>query len=472
MTDMTGMKRISLAAAVAALSLGTAATGRAQTYEHHPPVTVGAAVNNMSHLRTGDPADQDKRMFLFRRSPGGIRWKVWQGTSDAVGSWSAWTTRTDSSVAAEGPLGTSIAPVGGETFSSTYGIYLPRFHAFFDFTTSSGESRLGKPEWTWLNTSYRFDALTVPASGSQRGFQPWSSIAWRVGGAVRYNVFGLKANVQAGTWPIIWSTGLREACFDGTSWSISEHGAPSGVSYLRLGPQCAAWTNPTGWGRGYVFASADDGNLYCRAYAPGGSWTWVNLGRPERTLDMRTPLAVAYGSPGASSVNNGKRVAVFVVCNTETGYRLFGRYSDSGTSFSAWHSYGAPALTPNGGDQGFDMTGGAVWYAGSTLRINLFGTTDKVDRLSSGLGTHEGGRLVEYFWDGATWRWGQNLTIDEESWYTYFGGGGFHKTRVQTMNVAVVETQSWERISVFCEDEYGRTWERAWTGSTWVWIQH
>jgi len=133
---------------------------------------------------------------------------------------------------------------------------------------------------------------------------------------------------------------------------------------------------------------------------------------------------------------------VFVVAEAADGYHLYGRYSDTLSGFtSAWGDYGQPPIPPYPGqrDKGFDMTNAVVWHAGNTLRINVFGTTDFEDSLSSGQEAHKGGKLIELFWDGVRsfWRWGQIQSLPVlRDW----GGSiGIEPVRLRVTSTAVID---------------------------------
>jgi hypothetical protein len=431
--------------------------------ETHPPIKVAAAVNDLSELRVG--GDQDTRMFLFRVTASGLEQKVWSGTS-ATGSWDpGWTPRNQSTVRGQGPEGTSIAALGGEYFSSTYGIYLPRFNAFYDFTNASGQLRVGAPSWNWLPSGYSWSELQPPGSG---GFQPWSGFAWRNGQALRINMFGTVAT--KGSDGIVYYRSLRELWYNGSSWAFTEHGRPPGgsITHVRMGPSSAVWTNPTGVGEGYVFVTGSDEQLHYRYYStttcPGWCWDPVQLGRPARARWMRTPVALTY------SLGGRRRVTVFVSAETGDGQHLYSRHHN-GSSWEEWQDWGiAPGIdpldaTPANTRPGFDMTSGVVWWDRGVLRINLFGTTDRGTRRIDGRSVPTGGKLVNFFWDGSRWSWGQ--TVPSPGTYD-----GVNPRQLQTMSAAVVNTRTWTRLSVFAVDHWGVTLERYWDGSSWSWRTH
>jgi hypothetical protein len=104
------------------------------------------------------------------------------------------------------------------------------------------------------------------------------------------------------------------------------------------------------------------------------------------------------------------------------------------------------------------------------LRINLFGTTDFEDTLTSGLPTHQGGRLIEFFWNGEGWQWGQIEALPvSHDWGQSVGVQPF---RFRVNSAVAVDAGPWEKISVFGEDEDCQVWERTWDGFQWQWQQH
>jgi hypothetical protein len=227
-----------------------------------------------------------------------------------------------------------------------------------------------------------------------------------------------------------------------------------------------------------VFASGNDGyqthRLYVDYFGAGCTgtatgWCWTDLGAPAGTTEMRTPTAVVY------PMGSARRVAVFVPVQRNGRWELWGRYSDDRRTFNGWQNFGTPPqLTYTGVSRaGFDLSAGVVYWQGSTLRINLFGTTTPYDHASSGLTAHGGGHLMELFWDGASWRWGlDQQPPGSHTWNVQEQSTQVTGPRIQTMSASVVDTPSWERISVFGEDEFGRTWELAWNGGGWAWQQH
>jgi hypothetical protein len=169
----------------------------------------------------------------------------------------------------------------------------------------------------------------------------------------------------------------------------------------------------------------------------------------------------------------GGRVNVFVSARTDDGYHLYSRHFD-GSEWQDWQDWGQPPNRPlnTPQDAGFDMNTAMVWYtADGTLRINMFGHRDRVALSTSGLSTHTGGDLVEFVWDGARWTWGRPLQFPETEWFEVEGEWREMPLWFLPMNAATVDTRSWERLSLFGEDEWGRTWEYYWDGR-WNWRQH
>lgn len=436
----------------------------AQIYWHHPPVTITSTTNVQTDGAQHAPGD--RRIFVFRLSESGddligIDQREWSGTTNAVGKWSQWRTQTNPDIRFHGPVGSSIAAAGGELVG-TGNVAFPHFKALFNYQDANRLNRVGAPFWRFLSTNYTWLRLTPPSVSAKRNFQPFTAISWKKQSNFRMNVFGLTHNYTNRLLrQIIFYTSLREAWFDGTTWRFTDHGRPrDAIELIRMGPQSAVSTDPSGVtgdiGRAYVFLSGNDGYLYhqlfVRYWGPDCSgWCWHDLEAPSGTVEMRSPLAVAY------TYGNRTRVAVFVALKRNNRWEMWGRHTDDRRNFSEWSNYGTPPGLDSTGIQesGFDMSSGVVWYQGDTLRINLFGTTEPYEVDTAGMTARGGGRLIEYFWDGSTWQWGLDTQFTER--------------RFQTMSASVIDTPSWDRISVFGEDEFGDSWEFYWPGNGWQW---
>ncbi len=460
---VAAMVHLVLVATAAAL-VGNTAPGAAWAQaelDTAMPAHVSAATNDLAQLRTGNPADQDRRIFLFHRTSGGLRHKVWTGTN-ATGAWSAWTWRNQPEVGGDAPLSSSLVSLGGMYVEPSTGVWTARFTAAYNFRLFSpgGGVSVGLPMWRQTPGLYSFVHLAPPTNAAGLDFIPSTGITWLDGSTQRQNLFGVAIQLDRDRHVVGHS--LRELWHDGSTWRYADHDRPQGRFYLRVGPSSAIWTNALGYGNGYVFATADTADLWALWYDTRScaSWCWFPLGQPDGGIaDMRAPVALQY------HVDGRRRIAVFVTAKAEDGYHLYSRYTD-GSDWRPWTDHGAPPNLVRG--KGFELSNGVVWRDGSTLRINLFGTTDPVDRLSSGLPTHTGGHLVDFFWDGSVWSWG-SLTVLPET--RDWGPAGVHPVRLRVSGAAVVDAGPWQRISVFGEDELGTVWERAWSG-TWNWQRH
>lgn len=451
-------------ALIGGLGLLALTNGRGLAVEPHPPITLSAAVNRAGEAR-GNP---DRRIFVFRKVGNAIQQKVWSSADEPNGSWSQWLTYAQSDVAGEPSYGTSMAAWAGEFLDPGWGVFLPRFGAALNYVDAAGQKKTGRPFSNFFEFARFWEAVRPPATGTADDLQPYTSFTWQNGQALRVNVFGLAPRIPD---PTTGQT-LRETWFDGATWRFTEHGAPSGTLMLRVGPHSAVWMNPTGNGRGWVFATGDNGRLHARTWN-GAAWSWEDLGAPSGVYSLRTPVAVQ---------ENG-RVHVYASGQTPTGYRLYERRWN-GASWEGWRDWGPPPAGTYPMDAitscpqrptdctGFDLTAAAVWRTSSgQVRYNVFGTTDRLNRLSSGLATHDGGQLVEISFDGAL-RWGNPIQNPQRLLLNLgLGGPRAYPLRVQVTDVEVVDAPFWERIAVFVKDESGGDWEYVWNGQGWSWAR-
>ncbi len=441
-----------------------------------------SATNDLSHQRTGDRKDKDKRIWVFRLDEWhALRWNVWTGDSDAVGKWDKGYVDSPAPVDGWGVL-PSVSPpgrvepagmvaVGGEWLNPRYGIHMPRFDVMFDFTDPAGASKTATPWWSWLPTTgaYTYGDVTPPPNpDGQTNYIPYSGISWWDSpGNVRVSTFGVTVGDPA--------TGndqdLREYSFDGSSWTWTDHGRPWGSSAMHMGPRSAVILDPAGAASRYVFVTADSGGLLARAEhltaCNPAVWCWMDLGSPDDTLNLRTPVALSYFEGGAH------RITVLVAGEKRDGFHLFERHFD-GTSWLDWHDHGKPplgSLTPD--PRGFDMTTGVVWHETDAdgvqrLRISVFGDSDPWVRFSGSRpgNVFGGGQLIEFHWNGSAWQWGQIVTLPT----TYeYEPGVFDPTRMRVMSSSVIDTLDWERLSVFGISLTGTVWERFNDGTGWQW---
>jgi hypothetical protein len=217
------------------------------------------------------------------------------------------------------------------------------------------------------------------------------------------------------------ATRLLERFWNGSTWIFQDHGVPRAGFALLVGPTAAA---SRAEGDGNLTAVVAVAQYFSNGYgykpelavrrwfADRGRWGWVYLPPlPDaRISHARAPLAVVYRR------DNQTRVRVFVACHLENGpyERFWELYStemhpdgvwrnEAGQNWQ-WNRHGeAPGLPrlqqfdrPADGffAWGFHLTHAANWRDGATERVNLFGHSDAGDR------------LIEFFYDGAAWRWG------------------------------------------------------------------
>lgn len=439
--------------------------GAQADYPFHPAVHASAAVNTHGARRAGQ---LDNRMYLFMSEGRDVAVREWSGRN-ARGSWSRSHLFSQNEMAGSTPLGTSIAAYGGEFFSDDFEVFLPRFGAAVNFEAAAGALRVGFPHVNWFLGARFWQSLASPSNGFGDDFQPMARFSWAQGKALRVNIFG--NSVRDCGWDPgsqACSMPLREAWFDGTRWQFTDHGLPPENSQVHLGPHSAVWDHRRG--RGFVFVVGDDDRLWLRGWNTPtcGNWCWEDLEAPERTRDMRTPVAMTY---------QGGKVQVFVSARTDDGFHLYGRHFD-GRNWEDWKDYGRPNNFVEGNflqpwaRPGFDMTGAAVWHDDrGTLRINVFGTLDPVSNPVYAAAPHDGGQITEFLWDGARWTWGSPRLFPNLSERTNAEREPMPQ-RFQTMDVAVVDERTWERISVFGEDERGGLWEYFWDGTGWHWSRH
>ena len=480
---MTPRKLLFIALLLSALVRSGSAHAQGTFWDFWRVFPLQSTTNEMSHQRTGDRRDKDKRIWLFRITPfQQILWNVWTGDNDAIGKWDTGFGDAPAAVFGEGLL-PSVSPpgprepaglvaVGGEWFHPTYGIYMPRFDAMFDFTDAGGASQTATPWWSWLPRGYTYGDVTPPVNpGGEANYIPYSGISWWDGpGNARVSTFGLTVgDPSSGN-----DQDLREYSFDGTSWTWTDHARPSGSQAMHMGPKSAVILDPAGAASRYVFVTADSGGLLARAEHLSACipavWCWMDLGSPPRTLNLRTPVAFSYFEGGAY------RITVFVSGEKSDGFHLFERHFD-GNNWLDWYDHGKPplaGLTPRPG--GFDMTTGVVWHQTDAdgvqrLRISVFGDTDPWDRFDGQRQTNRfgGGELVEFHWDGFSWSWKPLETLPTLFEYE---PNVLDPTRWRVMSSSVIDTLDWDRISVFGISITGLVWERFHDGTGWQWKGH
>ncbi len=243
-----------------------------------------------------------------------------------------------------------------------------------------------------------------------------------------------------------------------TQWI--DHGRPSGATGVDVGPGGAVSvihnylnasdplareetryvfvaTNPIedGYGEGL------NGDQIAYRQGRGGNFSWNSLGSPGG-LVYGPPLAIPYYTniPIAGGLG---RVVVFAVSRNGSGsYVLKSRYHDGNGWDSGWQHWGAPASL--GGDK-FKLTSAVVYWNGTpnqmaNLRINAFGYSEE--------NGSRVGQLVEFYWDGATWRFAQPRQAPD--------GQSF-----RTAHASVIDEGSRDRIVVVGRTSTGRIYEFA-----------
>ncbi len=214
-------------------------------------------------------------------------------------------------------------------------------------------------------------------------------------------------------------------------------------------------TNPTEDGYGDGLNS--DQVAFLRTNSQGNAWT--SLGSPGGFV-YGAPLAIPYYTniPIAGGLG---RIVVFAVANTGNNtYALKSRYHDGNGWDSQWQHFGAPAELS--GDK-FKLTSAVVYYDGTpnqmaNLRISAFGYSEE-----------NGGRvgkLIEFFWDGASWRFATpRLAPDGQSFRTTHSSVIDEGTRDR---IIVVGRTSTGRIYEFAREiESGQVVSETWTDLSW-----
>lgn len=236
------------------------------------------------------------------------------------------------------------------------------------------------------------------------------------------------------------------------------HGRPSGATGVAVGPGSATsiihnyLSAPNAVDREeqrYVFVStnpAEDGYgeglngdqvAYLRSNSQGNAWH--GLGSPGGFV-YGAPLAIPYYTNVPISGGLG-RIVVFAVTSTgPNSFVLKSRFHDGNGWDSQWQHWGAPAAL--GGDK-FKLTSSVVYWNGASnqmanLRISAFGYSEET---SSRMG-----QLVEFFWDGASWRFATpRMAPDGQSF--------------RTTHSSVIEQGTLDRISVVGRTSTGRIYE-------------
>ncbi|MFO0691305.1 MAG: hypothetical protein U0900_21580 [Myxococcota bacterium] len=240
-----------------------------------------------------------------------------------------------------------------------------------------------------------------------------------------------------------------------------DHGKPSGVTGVAVGPSSAAsiihdyLSGPNAVDREeqrYVFVAtnpAEDGYgdglngdliAYRRSNSQGDAWN--DLGAPGGLI-YGAPLAVPYYTNVPIAGGLG-RLVVFAVAGGSNGFTLKSRFHDGHAWDAQWQHWGAPADLA--GDK-FKLTSAVVYWDGTpnvmaNLRISAFGQSE--ENTSAG----RIGKLVEFQWDGASWRFAPTRTAPD--------GQTFRMS-----HASVVDEGSIDRIVVVGRTSTGRIYEFA-----------
>lgn len=214
-------------------------------------------------------------------------------------------------------------------------------------------------------------------------------------------------------------------------------------------------TNPTE--DGYGDGLNGDQVAYRRSNSAGDAWN--SLGSPGG-LVYGAPLAIPYYTNVPIAGGLG-RIVVLAVANTGNNtYALKSRFHDGNGWDAQWQNFGAPADL--GGDK-FKLTSAVVWYDGTpnqmaNLRISAFGYSEET--------SSRVGKLVEFFWDGASWRFATpQLAPDGQSFRTTHSSVIDEGSRDR---IVVVGRTSTGRIYEFAREiESGQIVSETWTDLSW-----
>ena len=196
-------------------------------------------------------------------------------------------------------------------------------------------------------------------------------------------------------------------------------------------------TNPAedGYGEGI------NGDQVAFLKGDGQTFGWNSLGSPGSFV-YGAPLAIPYYTNVPISGGLG-RIVVFAVVRTGSGsHVLKSRFHDGNAWDAQWQNFGAPSEL--GGDK-FKLTSAVVYWDGTpnqmaNLRINAFGYSEE-------LGSRKG-QLVEFFWDGASWRFAAPRPAPD--------GESF-----RTSHASVIDQGTTDRIVVVGRTDTGRIYEFA-----------
>lgn len=240
-----------------------------------------------------------------------------------------------------------------------------------------------------------------------------------------------------------------------------DHGKPSGATGIAIGSGSAAsiihnyLSAPNAVDREeqrYVFAAIDpvedgygdglngDAVAFHRTNSQGAAWR--SLGSTGG-LVYGAPLAIPYYTnlPIAGGLG---RLVVFAVVGGSNGFNLKSRFHDGVAWDAQWQHWGAPAGL--GGDK-FKLTSAVVYWDGApnvmaNLRISAFGQSE--ENTSAG----RVGKLVEFQWDGASWRFEAPRTAPDGQTF-------------RVSHSSVIDEGNLDRIVVVGRTSTGRIYEYA-----------
>ncbi|MEZ4278475.1 MAG: hypothetical protein R3F21_02515 [Myxococcota bacterium] len=363
--------------------------------------------------------------------------------------------------------------IGGNDWMVHQGVGLPTTIPTLEVDFKTGLHQIDPITRTLVAGQSVPNFSTVTAGGSSalpanfRHFNPLTSLTSpspRGGSAVVRHVFGTgvpRGHVRSSRFaganiPLVE---LRRD-HDSQSPSWINHGVPSGATGVDVGPGSATSVihdylsapNPVDREeQRYVFVStnpAEDGYgdglngdvvAYRRTNSQGDAWH--SLGSVGG-LVYGAPLAIPYytGVPIAGGLG---RIVVFAVARNGNGdYVLKSRFHNGHGWDSSWQHWGAPASL---GGVKFKLTSAVVYWNGApnqmaNLRISAFGYSEQ----DSG----PVGQLIEFHWDGASWRFAAPRTAPNGQTF-------------RTTHSSVIEDGTRDRIVVVGRTSGGRIYEFA-----------
>jgi hypothetical protein len=318
--------------------------------------------------------------------------------------------------------------------------------------------------------------------GAVMNLFPLAAVSWYEGRQVaRINVFGSVVGVDSDN---TIKALLQEFWWDGQRWNWNNHPSPDeDIRDIRFGPGSFIFPENNNYEQAFLFVltfaldTPADTAVQLYHWTFKNNWQWHNLDRPDDVIAMRSPVAVSY----VNSTTGRTEVSVFISGqNRITGiWELYERHwnGEDIDDWEDWRNWGRPpsvAIENDAGfsNHGFRMTCSVVWYSGRTLRINLFGCTSVFQEPSE---FFQGGQLIEFWWDGNTWRWGSQAPEEAFTPVRIDNSGFMSAVPLEVSSAVVTQKDSRTHISVFGLDINGTIWERFWdshTNTAWTWFQH